>query len=74
MRSTCTSKKLLLLAGQLRDVCGRRQQNQATAITALVHLESRIDDANYVQVAFERFFEVADALLRERRTRTELVL
>ena len=66
MRSVHTSKELRLRIGQLGDVCGGRQQNQAAAVTALVHFEARVDDANDVQVALKRFFEVADALLRER--------
>ena len=66
MRDTATSKKHFLCVGQLGDVRGRRQQSQAAAVTAFVCLASGVDDANEVQVALKRFFEVADALLRER--------
>lgn len=66
MRALNKSKKLFLCVGQFGDVRGRRQQNQAAAVTAFVDFESGVDDANNVQVALKRFFEVADALLRER--------
>ena len=74
MRDTDTLKKLFLYGGQLGNVCGRGQQDQAAAFAVLVYFETWVDDANDVQVALKRFFKVSNPLLRERRARAELVL